>query len=58
MKKYALLILLFSTCSTTFADLVDPRPTGSPMLNSALVIGIVAVAVLLLVRQLRRQRNS
>ncbi|WP_460942095.1 hypothetical protein [Spirosoma daeguense] len=58
MKKYAFVALFFSVGFSAFADVVNSQPTGLPMLDSVLVIGVVAVAILLLIRRLRKQRNS
>lgn len=55
-KKYALSLLLSVSFSPSFADLVTSQPTGYPMVDNALIIGVFAVVVLLIVRQVRKRK--
>ncbi|WP_155297351.1 hypothetical protein [Spirosoma aerolatum] len=57
MKKRILSLLWLCSFSQAFADVVNSEPTGYPVLDYALVIGVVAVVVLLIVRQVRKRRQ-
>ena len=55
MKKLLLFLLLVTVSKTAFADLVN-TPTGSPFADVMLLVGVIAVASLLVIRY-RRTRS-
>lgn len=55
MKKLLLVFLSASISKSAFADVVR-TPTGSPVSDVLLLVGVLAVAILLFVRY-RRSRN-
>lgn len=55
MKKIFFFLLFVTVSKTAFADLVN-TPTGSPVSDVMLLVGVIAVASLLVVRY-RRSRN-
>lgn len=55
MKKFLLFFILVTVSKTAFADLVN-TPTGSPVSDIMLLVGVIAVATLLVVRY-RRTRS-
>jgi hypothetical protein len=55
MKKFLLFFLLLTVSKAAFADLVN-TPTGSPVSDVMLLVGVIAVASLLVVRY-RRTRS-
>ncbi|GAB3949343.1 hypothetical protein GCM10028805_25350 [Spirosoma harenae] len=57
MKKYMLALLFSITFSYAFADIVKSQPTGSPLLDTTLIVGVVAVVLLLIVRRVRKRKQ-
>jgi len=55
MKKLLLFLLFVTVSKTAFADLVN-TPTGSPVSDVMLLVGVIAVATLLFVRYRRSRR--
>jgi hypothetical protein len=55
MKKLLLFLLLVTVSKTALADLVN-TPTGSPVSDVLLLVGVITVASLLIVRY-RRNRS-
>ena len=55
MKKSLLFLLLVTVSKTALADLVN-TPTGSPVSDVLLLVGVITVASLLIVRY-RRNRS-
>lgn len=52
MKKLFLFLLMVTVSKTAFADLVN-TPTGSPVSDVMLLVGVIAVTSLLVVRYCR-----
>ncbi|MBN8824648.1 MULTISPECIES: hypothetical protein [unclassified Spirosoma] len=57
MTKLILALLLLGSFSQVFADIVNSEPTGYPVVDYTLVIGVVAVVVLLIVRRVRKRKQ-
>lgn len=55
MKKFLLFLLLVTVSKTAFADLVN-TPTGSTVSDVMLLVGVIAIATLLVIRY-RRTRS-
>ncbi|WP_162793914.1 hypothetical protein [Runella rosea] len=56
MKKLPLFLFLMAASRVAFADLVQ-TPTGSPVSDVLLLVGVLSIAVLLFVRY-RRARQK
>lgn len=56
MEKLLLVLPLMAVSGVAFADLVE-TPTGSPVSDVLLLVGVVAIATLLFVRY-RRARHK
>lgn len=55
MKKILLFLILVTISKTTFADVVN-TPTGSPVSDVMLLVGVIVIAALLIIRY-RRTRS-
>lgn len=55
MKKIFLFLILVTISKTAFADVVN-TPTGSPVSDVMLLVGVIVIAALLIIRY-RRTRS-